>query len=116
MKKYYCYLLTDEFNNTYIGITNNLTKRLRQHNGEISGGAKYTTRSNSWKYDTVIGHFKTLSKVLRFEWYWKHRLNGNNKWVRNKSGMDQKIKRLNELLTQDEWKNKQIIQNTELIK
>ena len=26
----------------YTGITNNLTKRLRQHNGEITGGAFYT--------------------------------------------------------------------------
>lgn len=26
----------------YCGITNNLEKRLKAHNGEISGGAKYT--------------------------------------------------------------------------
>ena len=27
---------------TYVGTTNNLTKRMKQHNGEIKGGAKYT--------------------------------------------------------------------------
>lgn len=29
-------------NTLYTGITNNLARRLRQHNGEIQGGAKYT--------------------------------------------------------------------------
>tara|TARA_B100001142_G_C13872785_1_gene476729 strand:+ start:52 stop:396 length:345 start_codon:yes stop_codon:yes gene_type:complete len=40
---YIVYLLVNTNNNyTYLGITNNSTKRLRQHNGEIKGGAKYT--------------------------------------------------------------------------
>lgn len=36
------YLLRCADNSLYCGITNNLDKRLRQHNGEIVGGAKYT--------------------------------------------------------------------------
>ena len=36
------YLLRCADNTLYCGITNNLTKRLRQHNGELVGGAKYT--------------------------------------------------------------------------
>jgi len=36
------YLLRCADNSFYCGITNNLEKRLRQHNGEIKGGAKYT--------------------------------------------------------------------------
>lgn len=36
------YLLRCADNSLYCGITNNLTKRLRQHNGELAGGAKYT--------------------------------------------------------------------------
>ena len=42
---YIVYLLinTDNTNNyTYLGITNNSNRRLRQHNREIKGGAKYT--------------------------------------------------------------------------
>lgn len=36
------YLLLCADNSYYCGITNNIQKRLRQHNGEIAGGAKYT--------------------------------------------------------------------------
>ena len=44
----------------YIGKTNNLTRRLRQHNGEISGGAKTTHRAlnknneNDFKWRRVL--------------------------------------------------------------
>ncbi len=36
------YLLRCADNSLYCGITNNVEKRLRQHNGELVGGAKYT--------------------------------------------------------------------------
>lgn len=36
------YLLRCADHTLYCGITTNLEKRLRQHNGEIKGGAKYT--------------------------------------------------------------------------
>ena len=40
---YIIYLLYNTENScTYVGITNNPTRRLRQHNGELVGGAKYT--------------------------------------------------------------------------
>jgi predicted GIY-YIG superfamily endonuclease len=38
---------------TYVGITNNKKRRLRQHNCEIKGGAKYTTinkEMGEWYY------------------------------------------------------------------
>ncbi len=40
------YLLKCANNALYCGITNDLSKRLRQHNGEVVGGAKYT-RANA---------------------------------------------------------------------
>ena len=57
----YCvYLLVNNKNNcTYIGSTNNLTRRLRQHNGEIVGGAKYTTLKRdggAWYYYGYVMH------------------------------------------------------------
>jgi len=36
------YLLRCADNTLYCGITTNLNKRVRQHNGELVGGAKYT--------------------------------------------------------------------------
>ena len=36
------YILECVDGSLYCGITNNLEKRLKQHNGEIKGGAKYT--------------------------------------------------------------------------
>lgn len=40
---YLVYLLQHQnLNRTYLGITNNLSRRIRQHNGEIKGGARAT--------------------------------------------------------------------------
>ena len=39
---WYVYVLLCADNSLYCGITTNLKKRLKQHNGEIKGGAKYT--------------------------------------------------------------------------
>lgn len=57
---YNTYLLKNTVNNrTYIGITNNLNRRIRQHNGEIKGGAKYThcfKNDGIWKYHMYISN------------------------------------------------------------
>ncbi|MDX1353308.1 MAG: GIY-YIG nuclease family protein, partial [Thiomicrorhabdus sp.] len=39
---WFTYLLRCADNSLYCGVTTNLDKRLRQHNGELKGGAKYT--------------------------------------------------------------------------
>ena len=36
------YILECKDGSLYCGITNNLEKRLKQHKGEVKGGAKYT--------------------------------------------------------------------------
>ena len=41
-KKWLIYILECIDGSLYCGITNNLEKRLKQHKGEIKGGAKYT--------------------------------------------------------------------------
>lgn len=42
MGNWYVYIVRCADGSLYTGITTNLDKRLRQHNGEIRGGAKYT--------------------------------------------------------------------------
>jgi len=62
---YVVYLLKNtNHNKTYIGITNNKIRRLRQHNGQIVGGAKYTKANKGegeWFY---YGFIKNLDKHL----------------------------------------------------
>jgi len=54
MDDYILYLLINRSNNcTYVGITNNPEQRLRKHNGELAGGAKYTKMKKGtglWEY------------------------------------------------------------------
>ena len=71
-----CYIIYDN-NLTYNGYTNNLTRRLRQHNSNIKGGAKYTTsRSTNWKYLLYIQSEQfTLNTALSFEWHLKYPTN-----------------------------------------
>lgn len=72
----YCvYILThSEHQKTYCGITNNLTRRLRQHNNEIKGGAKYTTinkHNGEWCVYLTIPNL-TKSQALSLEWKIHH--------------------------------------------
>jgi predicted GIY-YIG superfamily endonuclease len=74
-KIHFCYCLYNSENNkTYIGYTNNIPRRIRQHNGEIAGGAIYTTRQNvQWEYLFYVTSPAFDHKVaLSFEWHLKH--------------------------------------------
>ncbi len=61
---YVVYLLVNTSNNkTYVGSTNNTVRRIRQHNGELVGGAKYTKLNKDtgeWKF---YGMVKNLFKI-----------------------------------------------------
>jgi len=48
---------------TYLGITNNSVRRIRQHNGIIKGGAKYTRMKK--QNGTWIYHLKTSNLTKR---------------------------------------------------
>lgn len=72
----FCYLLqSDEGNRTYIGATTNFQRRLRQHNGELAGGAR-ATRGQHWSLQRLYGGFATWNSALSFEWHWKRRCRG----------------------------------------
>ncbi len=55
MNIYYCYLIYSQTQNTsYIGITNNLDRRIKQHNNIINGGAKATRKATDWTYIKTV--------------------------------------------------------------
>ena len=67
------YLLVSPEGPTYVGATVDLNYRLRQHNGEISGGAKATSKcSGSWKRVCHVEGFADECAALQFEWAWKN--------------------------------------------
>jgi len=57
---------------TYVGYTVNLKRRLRQHNGEIKGGAKKTSVGRPWKVICYISGFPDNHTALRCEWVNNH--------------------------------------------
>ena len=52
---------------TYVGATLNFPRRIRQHNGEITGGARYT-RGHEWKPIFRVLGFPNQRAALQFEW------------------------------------------------
>lgn len=56
---------------TYVGATLDVERRLKQHNGLLSGGAK-ATRGHNWKRICHITGFPHERGALQFEWAWKH--------------------------------------------
>ena len=68
---WYCYCLESDSKTTYIGATVNPDRRLRQHNREITGGAKATGRAEGWKRICCVTGFPDERSALQFEWKWK---------------------------------------------
>jgi len=62
---WFCYLLiSNDKKRTYIGSTVNIKRRLRQHNGEIKGGAKYT---HSFKGDGIWKYYLKIKNLNKSE-------------------------------------------------
>jgi len=72
-KTYYCYIITDG-KRTYNGYTVNLSRRIRQHNGEIKGGAKATKCTQGvWSYIAVLTCPDwTAVRAMQHEWTIKY--------------------------------------------
>lgn len=57
---------------TYVGYSSNPFHRLRQHNGEITGGAKRTKTGGPWRIVCIVSGFPNKSAALQFEWKWHY--------------------------------------------
>jgi predicted GIY-YIG superfamily endonuclease len=104
--QWYCYILrtVNPFfaNYTYNGSTNDLTRRLKQHNQQIGGGAKATSNKGPWEYYAVLTGFSTHKEALSCEWKIKH---PTGKKIRPKKycGILGRIESLNLVLSLDTW-------------
>ena len=58
---------------SYVGVTTDAQRRLRQHRGELAGGARATRVASDWTYLAWVSGFADQRAALRFEWRLKRR-------------------------------------------
>ena len=86
---------------TYAGVSPDPVQRLRKHNGEIKGGAKYTTsKGPGWKHVCIVSGFQNKIQALQFEWAVKHQP------PRNVGGIQSRLKKLHEVIAKERWTSK----------
>lgn len=69
-RQWFAYVLrsSDARPRVYVGMTCNPARRLRQHNGEIAGGARRTRGGRPWAFDIVVAGFATARQAMQAEW------------------------------------------------
>lgn len=90
---------------TYVGCTNNFDRRIRQHNGELVGGAKITTRVSNkggiWQpYIFAVGFGDNNREALSFEWHWQ---NESRKLNKIRDPLVRRVKALDKILLWDKF-------------
>jgi len=95
-----CYIIANK-GYTYCGMSNDVHRRLRMHNGEICGGAKYTaSKGSGWEHICIINGFSTKINAMQCEWAIKHMP------PRNAGGIQNRIHKLIALLNKERWTSK----------
>lgn len=115
---WYCYILRNKQQQyshlTYNGSTNNPKRRLRQHNEEISGGARYTHgRGGGWEIYALLTGFVDHKNALSCEWRIKHTNGKPGKRPNNHLGVVGRIIGLNEVLQLNQWTKQCTIDNSQ---
>ena len=107
MNDYRIYLLKNSFSNyTYIGVTNNFQRRIRQHNGDLVGGAKYTKSNKGegiWEYYGWINNVDkhtalSLEKKIQIR---SRKVSGKTPIERRLKAIEQILRDYNELYSQN---------------
>lgn len=105
---WYCYILRNKnpkySHLTYNGSTNNPKRRLRQHNEEIVGGARYTHgRGGGWEIYALLSGFPDHKNALSCEWRIKHTNGKPGKRPPQHCGMQGRVIALNDILKLERW-------------
>lgn len=86
---------------TYAGVSPDPIRRLRKHNGEICGGAKYTqSKGPGWTHVCLVHGFQTKIQALQFEWAVKHVP------PRDSGGLISRLKKLFVVFNKSHWTSK----------
>ena len=94
----WCFYLIKNNNCTYAGVSPDPIRRLRQHNKEIKGGAKYTTnKAPGWTHLCIVRGFRTKIESMQFEWAVKHAP------PRGVGGVKNRIQKLYHVCCQEKW-------------
>lgn len=99
MTEWFFYLIENN-GCSYAGVSPNPIRRLRQHNKEIKGGAKYTTsKSPNWTHLCIVRGFHSKIESMQFEWAVKHAP------PRGVGGVNSRIQKLYHVCCQEKWTN-----------
>jgi predicted GIY-YIG superfamily endonuclease len=64
---WFVYVLVSRTGRTYVGVTNDVKRRLGQHNGLIRGGARATRAWRPWRVGRVLGPLPTRGQAQSLE-------------------------------------------------
>jgi structure-specific endonuclease subunit SLX1 len=61
-------LVSTTIRRTYVGVTTDVDRRARQHNGELAGGARATRAGRPWKIGRVAGPYESRGEAQVVEY------------------------------------------------
>ena len=64
---WFVYVLVSRAGRTYVGVAKDVARRLRQHNGELRGGARSTRAGRPWRVGQVVGPWPSQSRAQAVE-------------------------------------------------
>lgn len=107
----FVYVLEATNGNTYVGATIDVEHRLRQHNKEITGGARATSMmvdaGFEWKCVCFVKGFPDWRSALQFEWRLKQ-LSRKLIHLKNKTPIWRRLYALKQLLSLERSTSKAI--------